>query len=209
MQEQTILNQSYKKNFNLSATEFSDLVTKLRAGDDTLFEKIYLAHFEHSVNYLVRHQGADYEDAYTSTMNALLEIRKDLIHGKIEYGNLAYFFTYRAGKKLSKIRKRGNSNLKIVGIDNMDFKDEENLMSRFQTKEMKEIISKTFQKLGEECSQLLKHYYYDDLSWSKIAKMYYPEADAKTITTKGDTFKKRAKRRCLPAFKTILERFIN
>jgi len=116
MQKQTILKQMKKKNFNLNEAEFSDLVTKLQEGDDTLFERIYFAHFEQSVNYLVRHQGAEYEDAYTSTMNALLEIRKDLILGKIEYGNLAYFFTYRAGKKLSKIRKRGNSKLKMVGI---------------------------------------------------------------------------------------------
>jgi len=209
MQELNMLKQYKKNNFGLSEEDFLELVDRLKKGDDKLFERIYLSHFEYCVKYLVKYQDAPYEAAYTSTMNALIEIRQDLIHDKIQYGNLSYIFTYRAGKKLSKIRKRGNSKLKVVGIGEMDFVDKENLFNQLQSKEMKEIINKAFNKIGEECKQLLKLYYYDDLSWAKIARIHFPTADTKTITRKGDTFKKRAKRKCLPTFKAILANLIS
>ena len=204
----TQLEQVTKKNFGLTEATFNELVRALQQGKEKLFERIYFTHFEYCVNYLINHRGAKYEEAYSSTMNTLLEIRKELIQGKIQYGNLAYFFTYRAGKKLSKMQQRGNTKIPISSIEGMDFKAESNFLEALQTKEMAGYIEKALTELCEDCMQLLRLYYYEGMSWSKIAEIYYPNGDAELILTKSDTLKKRAKRKCLPKFKSLLERLI-
>lgn len=202
------LEQTKKKNFGLSESEFDELVIALQKGDDELFEKIYLNHFEYCVRYLINQRGANYEDAYTCTMNTLLEIRKDLILGKVQYGNLAYFFTYRAGKKWSKVKEKNNRKLQVLSLENVDIKDDKDILQELQTKEMAGFVEKSLASLGEECRQLLKLYYYEGLSWPKIAKLYFPNADAKMVLTKSDTLKKRSSRRCLPKFKSMLEQLL-
>lgn len=204
----TKLEQVTHKNFGLTEATFTELVRALQQGKEKLFERIYFTHFEHCVNYLINHRGAKYEEAYSSTMNALLEIRKELIQGKIQYGNLAYFFTYRAGKKLSKMQQRGNAKLQMNNIEGMDFKEESNFLETLQTKEMADYIGKALAGLCGDCMQLLRLYYYESMSWVKIAEIYYPNGDAQMILTKSDTLKKRAKRKCLPKFKSLLERLI-
>jgi len=209
-QNRTIVPQDEKtkmKNFGLTKKQFDELVSALQRGDEKLFEHIYLTHFEYCMNYLIKHRGAEYEDARTSTMNALLEIRKELIQGKVTYGNLAYFFTYRAGKKLFKLQNTAKATMKIKNIDGMDFKEESHFLKTLQTKEMAAFVGQALAGLCEDCRRLYQLYYYEELSWSQIAKIYYPNEEERNIKTKSDTLKRRAYR-CRPKFKKLLEALI-
>jgi len=192
------------KNFGLTKEDFDQLVKALQQGDDQLFERIYLQHFDKSIQYLINHCGADYEGAYSSTMDALLEIRKDLIHEKIEYGNLAYFFTYRAKKKFSKKGKLFN----VSDTPDENTADNIDIAQDIVTKEMVDLIGQALNRLGEECRKLVKLYYYDNMTWPQIARLYYPEEDSKVIETKSNTLKRRTSRKCLPSFKTFLKRLM-
>jgi len=193
------------KNFGLSEEEFNELVKALQHGNEELFERIYLAHFSRCVNYVVNHRGAEYENAYNSTLEALLEIRKKLIAGKIKYGNLAFYYTRSACMKYSKIKSKGNSNLKVKGIDDMDFVSDENMIQKLLTKELAELVNKALNQLGNDCRQLIQQYYYNELTWPEIAKIHNPDAEDKAISTKSNTLRKRMKRNCLPKFKVILK----
>jgi len=196
--------ENNKKNFGLTKDDFDRLVKALQLGDDQLFERIYLQHFERCLQYLINNCGADYETAYSSTMDALLEIRKDLIQGKIQYGNLAYFFTYRARKKFFKKRKP----VFTSDITDENLPDNTDITQDIITKEMIGIVGQALGLLGEECRKLVKLYYYDNMTWPQIARVYYPDEANDVIETKSNTLKRRTSRKCLPTFKNILKKLM-
>lgn len=157
-----------EKNFNLSRREFKNLVQQLKSGDNHLFDLIFLAHAKKCIYYLKQNAKVTHEDAYDSTVDALLELRKDLIKGKLTYGNLKFYFTVRAKKKLFKRigRKKGDENLNIEG---MDFEDEEITMKQLLQEEQKKIIVKAIKKLCTNCKRLLEMFYYEQQTLKEIA----------------------------------------
>ena len=84
---------AHEKNFGLTHEEFTRLVTALRRGDETLFELAFLSHFESCTAYVGRQTGANDDQAYDATMEALLTLRRKIIEEKITYGNLRYLLT--------------------------------------------------------------------------------------------------------------------
>lgn len=85
-----------KDNFGLTKSEFEVYIVKLSQGDESLFTKVFKAHFHESVAYLKLRFRIEKEVAYDTCMNTLLEFRKKLLEGKIKYGNLRYLFTKMA-----------------------------------------------------------------------------------------------------------------
>ncbi len=84
------------KNFGLSLEEFNHLLRSLKSGDEDLFRKIFLSHGRDCIKLLQSKFGQSYEDAYDATMETLIQFRKSLIQGKLEYGNLRYIFNRMA-----------------------------------------------------------------------------------------------------------------
>jgi len=135
------------KNFGLTEEEFNKMLKAMKQGNDSLFEHIYLSHYEKCVNYLVKFKHATKEQAYKATMQALLETRKELMQSKLTYQNLAYLFTNKAGKKLGKIRKLKKEGMLISSIEGMDFEDSSSFLEDLQTKEIKDCVQKAMQEL--------------------------------------------------------------
>lgn len=187
-----------QKNLGLTQVEFQQLVQALQNGDEHLIEHVYLAHFQNCTNYLIKQCGAKYEQAYSSTMDALLEIRKDLVENKIQYGNLAYYFTYRAKKKLYKRQNKASAKLKTTNIEGLDFEGNTNIALEFQTKEMKVLILNALKDLCEDCRNLLRLHYYEELSLAEIATLQQK---------KPPTVRQQAKR-CRAKFRNILEKML-
>ena len=181
----------------------------MKQGDERLFEQIYLAHFKTCVSYLTNQRRATLDDAHTSTMDALLEIRKELIQEKIQYGNLAFYFTYRAGKKLFKIHEKRKKLKQREPPENMDLQDDNDFLQTLQTKEMTQMVEQALLGLGQDCLRLLQLYYYENLNWSKIASIYYPEATEEIIKKRSGTLRRRTQRKCLPTFKSLLLKLLN
>ena len=152
----------------LSREEFKELCIQLRNGDETLIEKIYLSHFKRCMNYLISNEKASTDFAYTSTMDALLEIRKDLMNNKIFYGNLAYYFTNRAKIKLYKHRIRQKES--SVPIENLVIHDEGQTDSDLHQEELKNLVKEAINKLCTDCKQIIKLFYYEEKSLKKIAE---------------------------------------
>ncbi|MBR9920724.1 MAG: sigma-70 family RNA polymerase sigma factor [Bacteroidetes bacterium] len=152
------------KNFGLSQESFEQLVVQLKSGDESLFETIFLNHFEDCRNYLVKNNGLSRELAYDMTMDALLLFRKKLQEGKIKYGNLRFLLTRMAHQLyLKSIRKDGK--IKEISADE--------LLISYETEEVEpEVMSalgNAWKELCADCAQILKGFYYQKISLQDMA----------------------------------------
>jgi len=84
------------KNFGLSPADFEQLLRQLNRGDESLYERIFLAHFGDCMQYLKMQCKASHNDAYDATMEATALFLERLQAGKVSYGNLRFLFTRMA-----------------------------------------------------------------------------------------------------------------
>lgn len=153
---------SMSKNFGLTEATFNQLVSELEQGKDTLFEQVFLTHFEDCVKYLMNTYKASPEDAYDASMNTMLEFCRRLKAGRIAYGNLRFLFTRMAGQVYLKWAKKQN---KQTDLDNFDIAD----VTEDIDEESYAILNKAWNALQEECKSLLEAFYYDGTTLENIA----------------------------------------
>lgn len=158
-----------QKNFGLTKKEFKDLVEKLKAGNEDLIEKVYLAHLEKCTAIVSRQTNCDKQTAYDSTIDALLEIRTDLIKDRIRYGNLQSYFTTRALNKYYK--KEQKKKIKITELSETyefydDLEDRDELVER----EFKGMVREAVRKLCDDCAYLLRQFYFEEKKMIEIAE---------------------------------------
>jgi len=177
---------SMSKNFGLKELEFEEMVLKLKNGDELVFEKIFLNHFQSCIAYLMQNHRIDRELAYDITMDTLLDFRTKLIQGKISYGNLRFLFTKMATQK----------HLKYVAKS----KKSQNITSLFESEDLEEdlvILEKAMSKLGENCRDILKLNYYDKMTLNNIA----------TLKNISHAALRKQKQRCIFTLKNLFKQF--
>ena len=152
-----------EKNFGLSEDAFKEMVTNLQAGDEQLFEQVFLSHFKSCVVLIKKKFKAPHQDAYDATMNAMLAFCRNLKAGKVEYGNLRYLFTQMATHNYLKWVKRQS---KTEEFTQFDLSEE---LPRFD-QESYELLGQAFAKLGEGCRDLLNAFYYNENSLQQISE---------------------------------------
>ncbi|MFK8101738.1 MAG: RNA polymerase sigma factor [Saprospiraceae bacterium] len=151
-----------EKNFGLSELAFQELAEQLQAGDERLFEQIFLSHYKDCIAYLMKNYGASHEDAYDATMETLLNFHKGIKAAKINYGNLRFLFTKMASQVYIKWIKR--ENLKNP-IQEMDLVEDPKAFD----KETLQLLDQAWAGLCEDCAGLLKKFYYENISLKEIA----------------------------------------
>jgi RNA polymerase sigma factor (sigma-70 family) len=171
------------KNFGLSLEAFNELKTQLKAGDEELFETIFLAHFEDCLKYIKNKFGIQHEKAYDITMDTLLLFRRKLLEDKISYGNIRFLFTYMAGQLYLKEIDRQPKKTSMSGENNSAIDLEEELLG----KEELDLLSKAWEKLGTNCKDLLARFYYQKFSLKEIAEEQQ----------RSDAALRKQKQRCL------------
>ncbi|MEM6769673.1 MAG: sigma-70 family RNA polymerase sigma factor [Bacteroidota bacterium] len=154
-----------EKNFGLSAEEFAELLTQLRAGDNRLYERIFLRHFEECRYYLVQYDGATPEQAYDVVMEVMLRFHDMLLAGKVKYGNLRYLFTLMAHQDYARAQKGGirlrelRPELRELPEEKVGFSEEEY-----------DILYRAFRSLGRNCRKLLETFYYTRRNLKEVAE---------------------------------------
>lgn len=162
-----------EKNFGLSEQEFTDLLQSLREGDNRLYERIFLRHFEECRYYLCLYDGASPEAAYDIVMEVMLRFHDMLIAGKVRYGNLRYLFTLMAHQDYARAQKRthrvGELRPELCELpdERIDFSQEEY-----------DILYRAFRSLGRNCRELLEAFYFTRLTLRKVAEQQGREASA-------------------------------
>jgi len=160
--------ENRQKNLGLSRAEFKNLCQLLKQGKETLIEKVYLSHFKQCTDYLIHREHAKVDEAHNCSMDALYEIRKDLLQDKIFYGNLAYYFTYRAKSKLYKWRYK--QRLSTLPLNEIDPEEEEKTETELIKNELTSLLSEAINKLCHDCKSIIKSFYYEDESLKEIAE---------------------------------------
>ena len=100
---------------------------------------------------------------------ALLEIRADLLKERIRYGNLQSYFTTRAIKKFYK--KEQKKKLLVIELSESNefyngLEDTDELVEQ----EFREIVRDAVKKLCDDCSYLLRQFYFEEIKMVEIAK---------------------------------------
>ena len=151
------------RNFGLSTIEFEQMVGALRLGDQTLFERIFLNHFQSCMRFLMHQKHHQQHIAYDATMETLLKFRQMLLDNKANYGNLRYLFTRIAVFAAQKMVNRTDKTTTLEFLDNQPEEtphiDQETL----------DILSAALRKISDECQRIIKLLYYDQGSWKMVA----------------------------------------
>lgn len=87
---------SAEKNFGLTKEEFEQLVQRLENGDEELFAQIFIPYSSACIKHLQRKFQLDYQRSYDFALDALLYTRQKILDGKLNYGNLQFYFIRRA-----------------------------------------------------------------------------------------------------------------
>ncbi|WP_367391308.1 RNA polymerase sigma factor [Lewinella sp. LCG006] len=178
------------KNFGLSQTAFRELLEALRAGNDDLYQQVFLAHFEDCLNFLKRQYNASHEDAYDASMDGLVAFCDLLKKGRIQYGNLRFLFTQMAGQQYLKKRKE-DSRLQELTAE-WDMADEP--VSDLPTGAL-DTFNQAWPQLGKGCQQLLKSFFYDQQKLKEIA----------TQLEKNEATVRKQKQRCVEKLQEIFQ----
>lgn len=169
-----------KRNFGLTANEFEERLNQLMKGDEKLFEIIFKAHFEKCRSFLVRQFNADDDIAYDVTLDTLVKFRKNLMTGKIKYGNLAALFTIDARNNYLRLNKKEArfENVSIEGQEDYiaDDSDTGNLNT-----DLIEKLKASLRQIGTDCYELLNWHYYLKMPLRTIAENRLQRGEEKFI----------------------------
>lgn len=140
------------------------LKQQLKQGDETLFQQIFLAHFESCHHYLRQQYKLSYEKSYDVVMDTLLAFRRKLLEDKIKYGNLRFLFTQMASHIYLKEVTRAPT--KAIKQEVQALLQETPF--RLDADELK-LLDKAWAKLEKPCQNLLKRFYYQETPLKDIA----------------------------------------
>ncbi len=169
-----------KKNFGLSEVSFARYLEQLQSGDEALVQVIFKAHFERCRGFLMKELGATYDDAYDITKETLLKFRKNLIAGKIDYGNMAALFTIDARnnffKMIEKRKKQAPADLDETVLNLPEVQD----AAAFD-EELVQHLKVALTKLCTDCRELLDWHYYLNMPQREIAEKRLLRGEVKFI----------------------------
>lgn len=154
-----------EKNFGLTKTEFETLRADLQNGDQRLYERIFLQHFDDARKYLCRNDGATASAAYDAVMETMLGFRDLLAANKINYGNLRYLFTRMARQEFARTGKRG-ARYSDLPPEFTEIPEEDIVF----LPEDYELLKRAFKMLGPACRELLRSFYFDRQTLKDIAQ---------------------------------------
>ena len=178
------------QNFGLTEADFDRLRGDLLRGDETLFERVFVEHFEDCRAFLMRNCSADAEDAYDITLETVISFRKRLLEGKVGYGNLRFYFTKMA--KDSYLKSLEKAKRLPVGELNVNEADRAEDAAEGFDEEQLGALDAAWAKLGDDCKNLLRTHVYDGLQLKSIAQSS-GEAEANV---------RKRKERCMDRLKT-------
>jgi RNA polymerase sigma factor (sigma-70 family) len=178
------------KNFGLNRIAFRKLLQALKAGDDDLYQQVFLAHFEDCLYFLKRQYNASHEDAYDASMDSLVAFCDLLKKERIQYGNLRFLFTQMAGQQYLKKRKEDSRLLELTS--EWDVADEP---AGDLPPGALDTFNQAWPQLGKGCQQLLKSFFYDQRKLKEIA----------TQLERNEATVRKQKQRCVEKLQEIFQ----
>jgi DNA-directed RNA polymerase specialized sigma24 family protein len=188
-----------KQNFGLTPQVFEDLLIELLNGNEALFERIFKEHFEKCRTFLVRKLGAESDVAYDITLETLVKFRKNLMLGKVKYGNMAALFTIDARNNYLRYTERENKHVSKsiepnelnIPVDDVEDYNEDSVNN----------LKNALSKVGGDCYEILNWHYYLGLPLKVIAEKRMLRRDDKFL---NESSVKTKIAECRKKLKTLL-----
>ena len=117
----------------------------------------------------MRECSANADDAYDITVETIISFRKRLIEGKIEYGNLRFYFTKMAKDSYLKLLEK-NKRMPVKEFVLNEADREEEPTQDFDEDQLQS-LDKAWTKLNEDCQKLLRSHIYDGLQLKQVAAL--------------------------------------
>ena len=179
------------QNFGLKKADFDQLMSDLQSGNEKLFETIFVQHFDSCRSYLVRECAAPNDDAYDVTVETIIKFRQMLVDGKIQYGNLRFYFTKMAKDAYLKIIAK-NKKMPVgdLGENTPDFADE--ATESFDDEQVA-ALEKSWILLDDACKNLLRQHVQEGTQLKEIAQNL----------EQSETSIRKRKERCMTKLKAL------
>ncbi|MEO1626819.1 MAG: sigma-70 family RNA polymerase sigma factor [Bacteroidota bacterium] len=178
----------------MSEADFIKLLAEMKEGNESMFEHIFLSHFETNIRYLRRTFKLSHSEAYDLCMETMVRFRDKLLKGKIAYGNLGFLFNQMSRHLFLQSLRRKDVHERAL-LSTLSFAPD--------TSEEKEylfvLLKQAWESLGENCRSLLKSFYFDGVSLKDLAQQ----------EQKSDVALRKQKQRCVAKLKSQMMRLMN
>ncbi len=179
--------------------EQQSLVDALKNNDEQVLRTLYVENFRKTEVFILKNNGtaAQAKDFYQEAVIATWQnVKDDKFTPQSETALQGYLYTIAKNKWLDYVRssqfKKTQRMENIVFSENGEAYDVEvNLEQEIKLN----IIAENFKKLGEECRELLKQFYYQKKSLREIAEVY----------NIGEASARNKKYRCINKLKTLVD----
>ena len=184
---------SQSRNFGLNKAGFDQLLLQLKNGNESLFQTIFLDHFEDCMQYLKSTYRMSHIAAYDASMDALLLFRKKLLEGKIQHGNMRFLFTRMAYQLHLKALQKQDQ-IQQIPVQEWWPDDEDEF-----DEEAMQALEKAWNKLCHDCSNILKQFYFYKTTLQDLSTQ---------MNINAASLRKR-KQRCVEKLRSHFAKFYN
>jgi len=175
----------------------ASLITRLHKGDKTALEEIYKAYRSGFINWITYAHKCSDEEAIDIFQYSIISFYENVVDGSVEEMNDAgiktYLYSIGKNKLLADSRKQAKISYQEELEDVELIEDQESDIGN----DKKQFLATVLDNLGEPCSQLLKLFYFNNLSTEEIAEI---------MKYKNGNTVKNLKYKCLQRIKKELNR---
>lgn len=173
------------------------IITRLQQGDKTALEEIYKTYRSGFLNWITYAHKCSDDEAVDIFQYSIISFYENVVEGSIEEMNEAgiktYLYSIGKNKLLADVRKQSKisyqEKLEDVEIEEGDGYEE--------SQDRKKYLESVLENLGDPCSQILKYFYFNNLSNDEIAEI---------MNYKNGNTVKNLKYKCIQRIKKELNR---
>ncbi|QIE60097.1 sigma-70 family RNA polymerase sigma factor [Rasiella rasia] len=176
--------------------EQQQLVDALKNNDEQVLRDLYVGNFRKTEAFILKNNGtsAQAKDIFQEAIMATWQnVRLDKFKPNSKSALQGYLYTIAKNKWLDHVRSAQYK--KTKSIENSMFLENDEMIEEHTEKEQRlHTIEQNFEKLGEECRELLKQFYYQKKSLREIAAGY----------NIGEASARNKKYRCINKLKALV-----
>lgn len=148
----------------------SDLLKKIREGDDAVFRQLYIELRGEFIQWIMQGNQLDEEAAAEIFQDSMVAAYANIADGKLTALNSTfktYVFGIGKNKVLEYKRKRHHETARSDSFEHAHAQEEDHGVTDAEIAE----LQRALKKLGGPCRQLLELYYFNKLDQDTISKM--------------------------------------
>ena len=158
----------------MNQPQFERIIAQLRAGDNRPLKVLFEECADHCVRGLQRHTGCSPEDAEDAFQDAVLQFRENALANRITYTKNLKGYLYSICFNLHRARRQQRLQQdKKIAEHRYEQSEAPQIEKEIEQQDQQthiQCVFTAFDRLGENCRQLLTYFYLDELDNTIIAQ---------------------------------------